>query len=82
MITCTLLDILGRLINEHSDSYPISRLCIEDPISVSRKFSSNFHDLFKIAIYKRICAWGGRARLLEERVPNEGGSTLSCPSMD
>ena len=42
MITCTLLDILGRLINEHSDSYPISRLCTEDPISVSRNFRQIF----------------------------------------
>ena len=43
---------LRKVNDDHSDSYPISRLCTEDPISVSRKFSSNFHDLFNTAILK------------------------------
>ena len=41
-----------RKVNDHPPSYPISKLCIEDPVSVSRKFSSNFHDLFNTVILK------------------------------
>ena len=29
------------------DSYPIEKLCTEDPISVSRKFSQKIHDFFR-----------------------------------
>ena len=34
------------------DSYPIGKLCTEDPISVSRKFSQKFHDFFQTVILK------------------------------
>ena len=43
---------LRKVNDDHSDSYPVSKLCTEDPISMSRKFSSNFHDLFNTAILK------------------------------
>lgn len=39
-----------RNLNAVSDRYPIWRLCTEDPISVSRKFSANFRVLFNTAI--------------------------------
>ena len=39
-----------RKVNDVSDSYPIGKLCTEDPISVSRKFSPKFHDFFRIVI--------------------------------
>ena len=39
-----------RKINDVSDSYPVGKLCTEDPISVSRKFSQKFHDIFRIVI--------------------------------
>ena len=35
-----------RKVNNVTDSYPIGRLCTEDPISVSRKFSQKFRDFF------------------------------------
>ena len=35
-----------RKVNNVPDSYPIGRLCTEDPISVSRKFSQKFRDFF------------------------------------
>ena len=35
-----------RKVNDVSGSYPIGRLCTEDPISVSRKFSQKFRDFF------------------------------------
>jgi hypothetical protein len=39
-----------RKVNDVSNSYPIGRLCTEDPVSVSRKFSQKFHDFFKTMI--------------------------------
>ena len=41
-----------RKVNNVQDSYPIGRLCAEDPISVSRKFSQKFHDFFNTVIIK------------------------------
>ena len=38
--------------NAVPDSYPIGKLCCEDPISVSRKFSLKFHAFFKTVILK------------------------------
>ena len=34
------------------DSFPIGKLCMEDPISVSQKFSQKFHDFFQKVIVK------------------------------
>ena len=41
-----------RKINDLPDSYPIGKLCTEDPISVLRKFSQKFHDFFQKVIVK------------------------------
>ena len=41
-----------RKINGVSDSYSAGRLCTEDPISVSRKFSANFHTFFQKVLIK------------------------------
>lgn len=41
-----------RKVNDVSDKYPIKKLCIEDPVSVSRKFSQKFRDLFYTALIK------------------------------
>ena len=41
-----------RKVNPVADSYPIEKLCIEDPISVSRKFSQKFHDFFQTVLIK------------------------------
>ena len=38
--------------NDVPDSYPTGKLCIEDPISVSRTFSQKFHDFFQTVILK------------------------------
>ena len=40
---------LGK-VNNVRDSYPIGKLCTEDPISVSRKFSQKFHNFFRTVI--------------------------------
>ena len=39
-------------VNDVPDNYPIGKLCAEDPISVSRKFSKKFHDFFNEVILK------------------------------
>ena len=36
-----------RKVNDVPDKYPIGKLCTEDPISVSRKFSQKFHAFFR-----------------------------------
>ena len=41
-----------RKVNNVPDNYPIGKLCAEDPISVSRKFSKKFHDFFNEVIIK------------------------------
>ena len=48
------LDIASYLhkVTDVPDGYPIGKLCAEDPLSVSRKFSNKFHDFFEIAIIK------------------------------
>ncbi len=47
-------EILGYLkkVNDVPDNYPSGRLCTEDPISVSRKFSQKFHSFFQTVIVK------------------------------
>ena len=48
------LDISTYLkkVNNVSSSYSTGRLCTEDPISVSRKFSQKFHDFFNTVVLK------------------------------
>ena len=41
-----------RKVNDVAESYPAGRLCTEDPISVSRKFSQKFYDFFQTVILK------------------------------
>ena len=41
-----------RKVNNVPPSYDIGRLCTEDPISVSRKFSEKFHSFFRTVICK------------------------------
>ena len=48
----THIDRYLRKVNDHPPSYPISKLCIEDPVSVSRKFSANFHEFFNTVLLK------------------------------
>ena len=44
------IDRYLRKTNNVKASYPIAKLCAEDPISVSRKFSQKFHDFFNTVI--------------------------------
>ena len=46
------IDSYLRKVNDVPDRYPIGKLCCEDPISVSRKFSLKFHAFFKTVILK------------------------------
>ena len=41
-----------RKVNGVDYDYPIGKLCSEDPVSVSRKFSKKFHDFFNSVIIK------------------------------
>ena len=41
-----------RKLNNVPHSYNIGKLCTEDPISVSRKFSQKFHAFFKTVLLK------------------------------
>ena len=41
-----------RKVNNVSNSYPLGKLCTQDPISVSRNFSQKFHDFFDTVILK------------------------------
>ena len=41
-----------RRVNDVSPSYDIGKLCTEDPISVSRKFSLKFHAFFRTVVVK------------------------------
>ncbi len=41
-----------RRVNNVSSKYDIGKLCTEDPISVSRKFSLKFHAFFRTVILK------------------------------
>ena len=43
---------LKKVNDDVSDNYPISKLCTEDPISVSRKFSQKFHAFFQNVVIK------------------------------
>ena len=41
-----------RKVNDVPPSYNVGKLCTEDPISVSRKFSENFHSFFQRVVKK------------------------------
>ena len=47
-------DIINYLkkVNNVPDNYPHGKLCTEDPISVSRKFSQKFHSFFQTVLVK------------------------------
>ena len=61
------IDSYLRKINDVSDSYPTGKLCNEDPLTVSRKFSQKFHDFFNTVLLKGAAL--GVATLLQEGVP-------------
>ena len=42
-----------KIVNKVPDNYPSGKLCVEDPISVSRKFSQKFHSFFQTVLIKR-----------------------------
>ena len=44
-------DIIGK-VNNVPDNYNIGKLCTEDPVSVSRKFSMKFKSFFDMVICK------------------------------
>ena len=46
------MDRYLRKVNTVAESYPIERLCADDPISVSRKFTQKFHDFFNTVLLK------------------------------
>ena len=59
-----------RKVNNVSGSYPIGRLCTEDPISVSRKFSQKFRDILQPCCYKDKCL-GESPIFLEKKSTNQ-----------
>ena len=50
--TSPLISNYLRKVNDVPSSYNIGRLCTEDPISVSRKFSLKFHAFFRTVLMK------------------------------
>ena len=60
----------------------IAQLCTEDPVCVSRQFSSKFHAFFKTVIIKGEVLGKVTNYYLKKRVPNTWCSTLSCPFVD
>ena len=73
------IEYLRRVNNNISLSYNIGRLCTEDPISVSRKFSLKFHAFFcKVILNGEVL---GKVEHFE-RVPSLWGSSLSCTALD
>ena len=62
-----------RKVNDVASSYNIGKLCTEDPISVSIKFSEMFHAFFKTI--KRVVHWWCTA-LYQEGVSSSGSTTL------
>ena len=46
------IDRYLRKVNKVPKSYPIERLCIEDPIFVSQKFLQKFHNFFDTVLIK------------------------------
>ena len=67
-----------RKVNKVAPSYPIQRLCTEDPISVSRKFT----EIFFNCSGKETSTWRSYTIFLEKRVPIQGCSTLSLNPLD
>ena len=67
--SCESPDIANylRKVNDVPPSYNIGRLCTEDPISVSRKFSMKFHSFFQTVLtLSRATALFGTTRDLIE----------------
>ena len=46
------IDAFLRKVNNVSETYLTSKLCIENPVSVSRKFSQKFRDFFNSVLIK------------------------------
>ena len=46
------IDAYLRKVNNVSEKYPIAKLCVEDPVSVSRKFSQKFRNFFNTVLIK------------------------------
>ena len=67
-------------INNVPNSYPIGKLCCDDPISVSRKFSLKFHCVFHHAIIK---IFGKVSHyFVKKRVPTARSTSLSLSVVD
>ena len=58
-----------RKVNHVPPSYNIGKLCTEDPISVSHKFSLKFHSFFQRVLKKGVVP-----------IANVGGSVAMCSS--
>ena len=48
------IDRYLRKVNDVSQSYSIGKLCTDDPVSVSRKFSLKFHAFFRTVLLKGV----------------------------
>ena len=69
-------------VNDVPPSYNIGKLCVEDPVSVSRKFSLKFHAFFSQSPFERAGPRYCRPLLLEKGVPEPWGPPLPCPIVD
>ena len=69
-------------INNVPNSYPIGKLCCEDPISVSRKFSLKFYCVFHHAIIKAQIFGKVSHYFVKKRVPTVRSTSLSLSVVD
>ena len=68
--------------NEVPDSYPIGKLCTEDPNLVSTKFSQKFHDFFQTVILKGRVIGSVHSIFLSKRVSGLGSTALPHDTVD
>ena len=78
------IDTYLRKVNNVSASYPIEKLCTEDHLSVSRKFSQKFHDLFNMVILKGAVLGTVKQHFYKKEYQSRGAPhyhiPLWCPS--
>jgi len=69
-------------VNDVPEQYPIGKLCAEDPIAVSWKFSQKFHDFFNTALRKGQVLGKVNHYFWKKRVPIMRSTTLPCIIVD
>ena len=75
-------DITEFLRKVNNVPHNMGKLCVEDPISVSRNFPLKFSFLCQKCHFERLGPGYCRPLLLEEGISKSWGSSLPCPALD